>query len=97
MGEIIIVEPTWVGQSGLRTRVWYGGTVLIEATKVPAHDAARALLELGVTGRCEMWRCGNRHPDANFDIERAAKLTVEETSRGGLRVRSWNAFFAGRG
>jgi hypothetical protein len=97
MGEIIIVEPTWVGQSGLRYRVWYGGTVLIEATKVPAHDAARALLELGVTGRCEVWRQGQADADATFDIKLASKLTVAEGERRGLQVTRWNAFPMKRG
>jgi hypothetical protein len=36
-------------------------------------------------------------PRMHLDIEKAAKLTVRETSKGGLSIRKWEPFPSGRG
>lgn len=40
-------EPTKMGRSGQRYRVFHDGCVLVESTKDAPHDAARALVALG--------------------------------------------------
>ena len=52
--------------------------MLVERTRVPELDGARALLAKGFVGQVEVWRCGASFPAMRFHCELAAKLTVEE-------------------
>ena len=85
----ITIEPTSLGERGHRYRVNYAGSILIESSRVPALDACRALLALGVTGKLEVWRSGRPWPYMQLEIERAALLTVEESDRQTPRFVRW--------
>jgi hypothetical protein len=65
---------------------------LIESSRVPALEACRALLALGITGKLEVWRPGKAWPDMQLDIEEGAKLTVIETEKEGPRFGWWRPF-----
>jgi hypothetical protein len=57
------------------------GPRLLNSTKLPFLDGARALLNLGHTGALEMWDYERPYPRMRGDIEKAAKLTVREDDR----------------
>ena len=86
----IDIEPAGLGRRGQLYRVHYEGTVLVERTRVPEFDAARALLAKGIVGQVEVWRCGASFPAMRFHCELAAKLTVEESAKSGPRFISWH-------
>jgi hypothetical protein len=85
----IWIEATGLGASGLRYRVTRNEVTLIESTKNPEFDSARALLAQGIVGQLEVWRRGAGFPAMRLDIEKGAKLTVEEGDREGLRFVRW--------
>ena len=85
----IWIEAIGLGASGLRYRVTYNGVTLIESTKNPEFDAARTLLARGIVGQLEIWRRGASSPAMRLDIEKGARLTVEEGDREGLRFVRW--------
>jgi len=88
----ITIEPVSLGERGHRYRVTYAGSILIESCRVPALDACRALLALGIAGKLETWRTGKAWPDMQLDIEAGAKLTVIETDKEGPRFALWRPF-----
>jgi hypothetical protein len=85
----IDIESIALGERSHRYRVKFRGSVLIANCRVPGLDACRALLALGITGTLEMWRAGKMWPDMELDIERGAKLTVEESDRQTPRFIRW--------
>jgi hypothetical protein len=85
----IWIEPIGLGASGLRYRVTHNGVTLIESTKSPEFDSARALLARGIIGQLEVWRHCASVPAMRLDIEKAARLTVEEGDLEGLRFVRW--------
>ena len=87
----VTIAPTALGERGHRYRVTYADGTLIEGSRVPALDACRALLALGITGKLEVWRPGKEWPDMQLDIERGAQLTVEESDRQAPRFVRWRA------
>ena len=88
----VTIEPAALGERGHRYRVTYAGSILIESSRVPALDACRALLALGITGKLEMWRQDKAWPDMQLEIEGGAKLTVIETEKEGPRFGWWQPF-----
>ena len=80
----IEIEPTSLGDSGQRYLVRHTGTVLIESSRNPEFDGARALLNKGVSGSLEVWRPNSSSPAMRIDIVVAAGLTVEDSDRVGL-------------
>ena len=85
----IWIEATGLGGRGQRYRVTHNGVTLIESTKNPEFDSARALLARGIVGQVEVWRHGASFPAMRFDIEKAAKLTIEDGDRSGPRFTRW--------
>jgi hypothetical protein len=73
------------GAEGPKYDVLYKGTTIIRRSRDPEHDAARWLLSQGITGPMTTLSKDGR-PRMHFDIERAAGLSVVETSRDGLQV-----------
>jgi hypothetical protein len=65
-------------------------SLLLSASRDPEFEACRALLDLGFRGRLEVWRFGSNFPSMILDIERAAKLMVEETDTVGPRLRRYH-------
>ena|SRR5688572_8850635 len=88
--RVFVEECTGYGAAGPRYQVTTEtGRILIASSRIPAFDAARALLAEGTTGRLEVWRPGGTHPVILMDIERAAELTVVEGDRQGPRFGKW--------
>jgi hypothetical protein len=90
----ITIEPVSLGARGERYRITYAGAVLIESSRDPGFDACRTLLALGATGKLEVWWRDRSCPAMIFDIEGAARLTVSETDKEGLRVVRYRPFVA---
>jgi hypothetical protein len=62
-----------------RYSVLFDGKLLVEGSRDPECDAARALLVLGYTGTLHMRDGKSGKPCTIIDIERAAKLRTVET------------------
>jgi hypothetical protein len=65
-------------QDGYRYSVLFDGNLLVERSRDPELDAARALLARGVTGRLTLLDGKTGRPRTILDIEKAAGLTVRE-------------------
>src|SRR5262245_15334886 len=89
MSQRIEIESCGLGHRGQLYRVHYAGAVLVESSRNPEFDGARALAAKGITGRVEVWRRGGTSPAMAFDIEKAARLTVKEGDKDGLRFARW--------
>jgi hypothetical protein len=85
----IWIEATGLGGRGQRYRVTHNGVTLIESTRNPEFESARALLAQGIVGQVEVWRHGAISPAMQFGIENTAKLTIEEGDRTGPRFVPW--------
>jgi hypothetical protein len=83
------VHPHWAGgKAGYLYSVIYGGTLLVERSRDPECDAARALVAKGITGTLTLLDGKTGLPRLTLDIEKAAKLTVrEDRGLGPLFVR----------
>lgn len=86
------IECIGSGTRGAHYRVWYDGTVIVEHTRDPEHDAARTLFALGITGSMETWRHGALHPSMKGDIASTARMSVSETVKSGPRTVAWRPF-----
>ena len=78
------LHPKWVGgKAGYLYSVIYEGSLIVERSRDPECDAARALLAQGLTGK--LWLCDGKTgiPRTIIDIKRAAELAVKE---GPLRL-----------
>ena len=84
------LHPHWVGgRDGYVYSVVFAGKLLVERSRDPECDAARALLAMGITGKLTMLDGKTGVPRTIVNIEKAAKLMVSEESRGGLRFRRY--------
>jgi hypothetical protein len=84
------LHPIWVGgRDGYRYSVLYDGKLLVDRSRDPECDAARALVAKGITGKLAMCDGKTGVPRTIIDIEKAAKLMISEESRDGLRFRSY--------
>jgi hypothetical protein len=62
--------------------ILFDGKLLVDRSRDPECDAARALLARGYMGQLHMLDGKTGIPRTIIDIERAAKLTVEEGPHG---------------
>ena len=84
------LHPIWVGgKAGYLYSVTHEGKLLVDRSRDPECDAARALLAKGITGKLVMCDGKTGIPRTIINIEMGAKLTVSEESRDGLRFRKW--------
>jgi hypothetical protein len=67
------------GRDGYRYSVLLDGQLLVDRSRDPECDAARALLAKGITGKLTMLDGKTGKPRTIIDIEKAARLTAEET------------------
>jgi hypothetical protein len=82
------LHPKWVGGSARYLyAVIYEGKLLVERSRDPEHDAARALLVMGLTGKLTLCDGKTGAPRTIIDIEKASRQRVTEESRDGLRIR----------
>jgi hypothetical protein len=72
-----------------RYSVEFDGHVVVAGSLNPECDLARALLAKGVTGKLTMVDANSGKPRTIIDIEKLAKLTVEENRRHGPRFIKW--------
>ena len=74
------LHPLWVGgRDGYRYSVLFEGKLVVGRSRDPECDSARALLAKGITGKLTMLDGKTGRPRTIIDIEKAARLTVEET------------------
>jgi hypothetical protein len=81
------LHPHWVGgRDGYRYSVIFDGKLLVERSRDPECDAARALLAKGITGTLTMLDGKTGRPRTIIDIEKAAQLCTKE---GQLRFSAY--------
>ena len=88
----IYLECTKHTDTSARYCAIYEGKLLIASSRDPEHDAARALLAMGVTGTFETWWLGSSYAAMRGDIEEAVKWTIVENSNTGPILRRWRPF-----
>ena len=82
------LHPIWTGgRDGYRYSVLFDGQLLVQQSRDPETDAARALVAKGITGKLTMLNGKNGKPRTVINIEKAAKLVTTEENRSGLRFR----------
>jgi hypothetical protein len=69
--------------------VEFDGEIVVVCSRDPEHDAARALLAKGITGKLAFVDAQTSEPRTFIDIEKAAKRTVRENRRDGPRFAKW--------
>ncbi len=75
------LHPIWTGgRDGYRHSVVFDGQLLVELSRDPECDAARALLAKCITGKLTLLDGKTGKPRTIIDIEKAARLTAEETN-----------------
>ena len=83
------LHPKWT-KNGYRYAVLFAGRLIVENSRDPEHDAARALVAIGLTGKLTL--CDGKSGRARTiipDIEQAAGFRMSEESRDGLRLRRY--------
>ena len=70
----------------------FRGETIVRDSRVPECDLARALKAKGFTGRVTLLDADTSNPRMEINIEKAAKLTVEESATRGLRFTKWKPF-----
>jgi hypothetical protein len=93
---MIIVTPT-TRRPGHYNAGLEDGSVIVQASRQPFLDAARALINHGVDPSIilEMWHQGAAHHSLRAQLAHAAKMAVEERNVGGkpprfVRYRPFN-------
>ena len=69
----------------------FAGDLIVDSSRHPEHYLARALLSRAITRKVTMLDANTGKPRTIVHIERAAKLTVSEENRDGLRLRKYRA------
>jgi hypothetical protein len=75
------LHPLWSG-GGYLYSVDLGDELLIEGSRDPETDAARALLVRGITGKLTLLDGKTGKPRTIVNVEKAARLRVEEGPHG---------------
>jgi hypothetical protein len=70
---------------------------LVDRSRDPECDAARALLAQGITGKLTLLNGKTGVPRTVIDIEKAAKLRTVEESAKGLRFKPYHEMGSGEG
>jgi hypothetical protein len=68
------------------------GEIIVKDTPIPFLDAARILLQRGVTGILELWDSERPYPRMRGDIAEMAKLTVVENDKTGPLFGKYQPF-----
>jgi hypothetical protein len=83
------LHPKWVGgRDGYRYSVICRGELIVDRSRDPECDSARALLAMGYTGKLTILDGKTGVPRTIINIDKAAKLAVEETA-GAPRLRKY--------
>ena len=87
------LHPKWVGgRDGYLYSVLFDGKLLVENSRDPEHDAARALFAKCITGKLTLCDGKTGTPRTTINIENAAKLTTSEEAKGGLHLRKYREY-----
>jgi hypothetical protein len=82
------IHPHWIGgKAGYVYSVIHAGQLLVDRSRDPECDAARALASRGITGTLTLLDGKTGRPRTIIDIEKAARLCTRDESRNGLRFR----------
>lgn len=85
------LHPVWVGgRDGYRYSVIHDGKLLVDRSRDPECDAARALLARGITGKLTTLDGKTGIPRTIINIEKAARLCTVERQRDGLRFERYS-------
>jgi hypothetical protein len=77
------LHARWIGgRTGYVYSVLFDGKLLVDRSRDPDCDSARALVARGITGKLVMLDGKTGIPRTIIDVEKAAKLTTEETAKG---------------
>ena len=76
------LHPIWKPGRGYRYSVVFRGKLLIQHSRDPECDAARALLAKGFTGKLTLLDGKTGKPRTIIDIKKASRLSTEEGPRG---------------
>jgi hypothetical protein len=77
------LHPKWVGgRDGYRYSVICRGELIVDRSRDPECDAARALLAKGFTGKLVMCDGKTGRPRTIVDVEKAAQRTCTEGPHG---------------
>ena len=83
------LHPVWVGgRDGYRYSVLFDGKLLVDRSREPELDAARAFLARGITGKLTICDGKTGKSRTIIDIEKAARLTVKEGPNGPRLLRA---------
>ena len=73
------LHPKWVGgRDGYHYSVICRGELIVDRSRDPECDAARALLAKGITGKLTLLDGKTGKPRIIIDIEKCARLTVRD-------------------
>ena len=77
------LHPHWIGgRTGYVYSVLFAGELLVDRSRDPECDAARALHARGISGKLTLCDGKTGVPRVIIDIERAARLTCTEGPSG---------------
>ena len=88
----VTLQRIRTGACGDRWRVSHNSIVIVENSRDPEHDAARALGALGLTGTLETRHAGSETISLRLNIVNAASRTVIENERTGPTCGRWQPF-----
>jgi hypothetical protein len=92
MTQVEIYPTLGAGDAGYLYDVTYLGKTLLERTRNPAYDSARALQSLGATGQLSVVDGVTGVKRMTVDIEKGAKLVASDHKQRGLSVRKWKPY-----
>ena len=81
------LHPIWVPGTGYRYSVIFRGKLLVERSRDPECDAARALQAEGFVGKLTLLDGKTGKPRTVINIEHAARLSAEEGPNGPRLVK----------
>ena len=87
------LHPLWIsGRTGYVYSLISRGELIVDRSRDPECDAARALMAKGITGKLTLLDGKTGIPRTIIDIEKAAKLRTVEPNRGPLHFQRWKPF-----
>ena len=87
------LHPRWVGgRAGYLYKVIFEGKLIVDQSRDPECDAARALVAMGHTGTLTMLDGKTGWPRTIINIAKAAKLRTVEPNRGVVHFQTWVPF-----
>jgi hypothetical protein len=82
------LHSRWVGGgTGYVYSVIFDGSLIVDRSRDPECDAARALVAMGYPGELTLLNGKTCKPRTVINIEKAAGLRISEEGRDGLRFR----------